>query len=424
MSGFPKTLDDYKELAYQRGGRFTLFEIPKRTKDQTDGWYCYECNSNVSMNFQNLQKSKQFSCCSPSRKKTLQDYKNIAILRGGTYILDYIPENAGTPVEGWCCKKDHTKDYQKDEESKNIENNEEYIWSTCYNSIANGSWCAICSNNKPKTLLDYQQLCKSIGWEYILTEIPSGSSIPIKGFKCPQAHFVETSFSALKYKGSCAQCYGNAKKVLADYLIVGKELNFKYILDHVPENTDIPIFGWRCMFDHEFETTYGNIRDKRIACPKCPKPAQSSYEIRIERLLNMEEFKFSTQFSLDIHPAYKYDFCIRNENKEVLLEIDGRQHFEYIDHFHGTEEYYQRRRNDDILKTQHAKDGGYKLIRLDYKYLDRIGDQSLMEFIKSSLSNPAQFITSNDSMYQWIFETVYPPKLAIIKKPILKLLNI
>lgn len=388
-------LENYKSLAIKRGGEYKGDIIPTRIQDKSDQWYCNQCKLCVEMSYVNLRKSQQFSCCNPYMKKTLEDYKNMAIERGGTYILDHIPEHSHIPVEGWCCEvKDH----------------ERYIWSTCYNAIMNGHWCAICAKNKPKTLEDYKKLAKEIGWKYVLDDIPVNVGTYIEGWECKEEHIVETSYASLYMGHGCIYCYGNNKRELSHYQEIGKELEIKYILDYIPENSDTRINGWECKEKHVFESSYGNIRDNSERCPQCPKPPGSSYERRMEILLNDYEYKFQTQFSLLNFPRYKYDFIIYHNDKKVLVEIEGRQHFEYIPHFHETEEYYQKRRNDDIIKTKNALNAGYKLIRLDYQYLDKIDDLSLIEFIKISLASSEQFITTNKEMYKWIYDAINQPK--------------
>ena len=66
-------------------------------------------------------------------------------------------------------------------------------------------------------------------------------------------------------------------------------------------------------------------------------------------------------------------------DKKLLIEIQGNQHLEYIEYFHGTIEnfYYQQRK--DSYKKRFAEHKGYKLI---YIYYDEIKDGSFKDKLK------------------------------------------
>jgi len=406
-------VDDYKNLAIERNGEYRSDIIPKNFKDETDAWYCKECDINVTTSYKNLKKAKQFSCHYKCKKKVIQDYKNRAIENGGEYILDYIPQHTGIAVKAWACKG--KEDYKHDL----------YIWEACYNSLQNGRWCSKCANRIPKVLQDYIDLAKSIGWTYILDYIPPNVSTSIKGWRCPEGHILDMTFARLQGGDRCTHCYGNARKELSDYLIVGKDRDIKYVLNYIPENTDTAIRAWQCHLTHLYESTYGNIRDNKSVCPECPKSGKSKYEIKVEQLLSkIDDLKYVMEYKLinfNNRYDYRYDFYIEYKGTKQLLELDGHQHFEFVSKFHATDDYYQKRRNDDINKTKNAKDAGFKLTRLDYKYLDKVKDDNLLAFILSAFQHPKQFITSNDVMYKWVIDAVYPilkPKINIMSNSI------
>ncbi len=395
--GIPKTVYDYKNLATQHGGEYKSDIIPKNTHEDTDEWYCNKCKSNVNTSYQTVLRYKELPCHYKLKKKIIKDYYDIAKIKNGEYILNYIPKNTNIVIKGWRCHNGH-------------------IWKTCYTYVQSGRWCPYCINHVPRVLQDYISLADEIGWTYVFKEIPPNINTPTKGWCCGKGHTINASYTNIcSNETRCPYCYGNARKELSDYLTIGQDRDIKYVLDYIPDNTDTRVKAWMCPKNHLYESSYGNIRDNETVCPECPKSAKSKYEMRIMQLLDtVEDLKYIMEYKFE-KLDYRYDFYVEYKNIKNLLELDGSQHFEFVSYFHATEEYYQRRRNDDINKTRDAKDRNIKLTRLDYKYLDKTKDDELLKFIILSFESSNQFITSNDLMYKWIIDAVYSqkPKLKI-----------
>ena len=51
----------------------------------------------------------------------------------------------------------------------------------------------------------------------------------------------------------------------------------------------------------------------------------------------------------------------------ILIEVDGRQHFEYSEHGVYTKERVEETQRRDRIKDNFAKENGFKIIRLHYK---------------------------------------------------------
>lgn len=56
----------------------------------------------------------------------------------------------------------------------------------------------------------------------------------------------------------------------------------------------------------------------------------------------------------------EYDVYIKNKN--VLIEYNGRQHYEYVSFFHKTKKQYKQQRSRDTRKKRLAKKQGVQLI--------------------------------------------------------------
>jgi len=107
---------------------------------------------------------------------------------------------------------------------------------------------------------------------------------------------------------------------------------------------------------------------------RCPKCKHSLGEKKIQEFLEKYNFNFETQQILDgcfyIKPL-KFDFQVFiNDNKFILIEFDGIQHFKKC--WYDTEEDFKIRQLRDKIKNKFCKKKNLKLIRINYKQLDDI----------------------------------------------------
>lgn len=104
---------------------------------------------------------------------------------------------------------------------------------------------------------------------------------------------------------------------------------------------------------------------------RCPRCHDSNGEKIIKEWLKKNNYKFEEQFSLDGKP-YKYDIFLDCFEKGLLIEVNGRQHYEYVEHYHNpkkrpknnTFEFQQKRDRD---KEEYARLNGYDFMVIDYR---------------------------------------------------------
>ncbi len=118
----PKVLQDYKDMALIRNGEYIFDYIPKNTDTLIKGWKCNKNNHIFETCYGYVQGGNWCSECSGIKAKVLEDYKKIAIEKGGEYILNIVPKNSITTIKGWKCKHNH-------------------IFTTCYGYVQQDSWC-------------------------------------------------------------------------------------------------------------------------------------------------------------------------------------------------------------------------------------------------------------------------------------------
>ena len=89
----------------------------------------------------------------------------------------------------------------------------------------------------------------------------------------------------------------------------------------------------------------------KTSCPKC-KMSQGEYKcMQYLNSINIEYIRGAPLGTLIMNP---FDFYFQNNNRNFLLEYDGKQHFEFNNFFHRTHDCFIERQDLDIKKTRIA----------------------------------------------------------------------
>ena len=121
----------------------------------------------------------------------------------------------------------------------------------------------------------------------------------------------------------------------------------------------------------------------------CPFCSVSKGEIRIIDALTNMNVLFETQKTFDellglYGGKLSYDFYLPNYN--LLIEFQGKQHYEPVDWF-GGEEKFKYQQEHDKRKREYAFDNNYKLLEIPYWDFDNIEDILKRLISKSHLSD-------------------------------------
>lgn len=113
--------------------------------------------------------------------------------------------------------------------------------------------------------------------------------------------------------------------------------------------------------------------DRTISCGCATK---SAGEIKIAQILSQYNISYIEQYKMpELSQFMKFDFAIfskQNPSKLLgLIEYDGVQHFEPIDHF-GGEEKFQLQQERDQRKDQYCQQNNIFLLRIPYTDYDNI----------------------------------------------------
>ncbi|SFT36206.1 hypothetical protein SAMN02910301_0700 [Lachnospiraceae bacterium XBD2001] len=152
----------------------------------------------------------------------------------------------------------------------------------------------------------------------------------------------------------------------------------KYILNYFKDREDLlllNVFGkaadakiqCRCLrCDKSFVVTWDNLRDSFHRCDS----TISTGECMVMRFLQELGIRYKTQFDTLIcrNPKTKhqlpYDFEL--VDRKVIIEVQGRQHLNFIKYFHTTEEAFEYQQFKDKVKRDYAIQKGYQFIELYY----------------------------------------------------------
>ena len=107
----------------------------------------------------------------------------------------------------------------------------------------------------------------------------------------------------------------------------------------------------------------------------CNQVIQTVKELFPEVLVKTEEFVYfrNQKLFLDIFLP----------QLGIVIEVHGRQHDEFVEHFHGDSDGFRQSRRRDRLKEEWIAENGYTLVALREKDLPVTPD-SLLELIENA----------------------------------------
>lgn len=91
------------------------------------------------------------------------------------------------------------------------------------------------------------------------------------------------------------------------------------------------------------------------------------YNILIERHIDFEREK---SFKDLRNNNYRFDFFLPQQN--LIIELDGRQHFEYIPYFHKNQQNFLKSQERDRRKNSYCLANKIPLYRIPYWEIDNI----------------------------------------------------
>ena len=113
---------------------------------------------------------------------------------------------------------------------------------------------------------------------------------------------------------------------------------------------------------------YKNVGKKRI---KWAKKSRSKLQTSVKNFL--EQF-WKSHIVFEEFPVYGTRMAVDflNATKKIAIEVNGRQHSEFVPFFHGTRLDYFKSIKRDVQKAEWLELNGYTLIELERKDIDEL----------------------------------------------------
>lgn len=207
----------------------------------------------------------------------------------------------------------------------------------------------------------------------------------------------------------CPQCFGSHKYSLDDVrkLISAQNSEYEFADDHYAGiDKKIHIRHKACGYEYPV-TLHNFLHGSR--CPQCWRQLnRSKGESQIRQILTAHDIAFEEQKTFDglvNKRSLKYDFYVPSKN--LCIEYDGKQHFEYDATFqHTSYAKFAEQREHDKIKTEYCRDHSINLLRIKYKLTNKKIFGFMDDFLSSTPN--AQYdkgvIFYNDFDYTEYFE--------------------
>ena len=277
------------------------------------------------------------------------------------------------------------------------------------NTIKRGSWCSYCSNTYRcenifkcdtcfnKTFASHPKFEHIIFDEYLNFDLTTITlhSIEKLWFKCDNEkclHKFKTRIADVTngiwcpYCANQELCNNNCNICYNKSFATHYRSNLKYWSEknkkqpHEIFKGSSDEYHFTCDKKHKFKMIIASITDpkKNHWCPHCVNKTEDILLSKLKPLYPNIKKEFKINGCKAIYDL-RFDFCIKEF--KIIIELDGKQHFEDVIHFKSKLSLEERQARD-IFKMEFANKEGYSVIRLvQYDVLNKNYDY-LNELIK------------------------------------------
>lgn len=103
---------------------------------------------------------------------------------------------------------------------------------------------------------------------------------------------------------------------------------------------------------------YKNINKNKI---DWEKPSRSKIQFKVKQFLK-KYWEYDLVYEEMPVIGTKMSLDIVNYTNKIAIEVHGRQHIEFVKHFHGNRSNYRRQLNRDTLKEEWCEMNGFKYV--------------------------------------------------------------
>ena len=255
--------------------------------------------------------------------------------------------------------------YANNKTKLRVKHNEcQNIYKVTPYDFLSGHRCPYCYGNHKKTDAQFKQEVKNlVGDEYTFLEsyVNNHTKIKVKHNKCD--HVYKVAPIVFLRGTQCPYCSANARKSNIIFIkqvqsLVGGE--YEFLDNYIDNATKIRVKHNMC--GNVYEVKPSNF----LQGHRCPYCSESLGEQKIKKVLDSLNITYEAQKTFDDlkdNRLLSYDFYIPSQN--ILIEYQGQQHYQPVDHFGGTDRFAIQQKHDK-LKSEYTKNHGYNLISVPY----------------------------------------------------------
>lgn len=331
----------------------------------------FKCEENHSFSMKSNKINRGDGCSTCSGQSTIvtakRFYKKIKEMKGFVAKNSYKTMYKDVTI---TCEKNHT-------------------WITTPLSIHQGYWCKMCLGKCP-----IENFKNNLARKKFKTKSSYISSSEKIDLTCEKGHDFVSSAGNLRSSRGCPVCAERCPKEAA-------KLFYQKVKDRGGVCTDeyinsVTLLEIVCSKGHTFKGRPDLIKAD-VWCPQCN---ESKGELHTAAYLTKLNIPFVKQFRLPESPLRKYDFMATYKGAKIIIEFDGKFHFEQGNL--RSEEEFKTGRKNDIEKTELAiKTHKMRMIR-DHNLLRRRAMDPFENFISSALDDRKMLVVSKPEMYDWL----------------------
>ena len=232
-----------------------------------------------------------------------------------------------------------------------------------------GQGCIECRYHHLTSQQFIKEAKKVHGNKYDYSKSVCGKSRTLITIVCKKhGEFKKTAYHHLKGAG-CQKCAKVYRPTTEEFITKLKSIHYdKYEYSQVIYKGAYTKINIMCPLHGSFTQTATDHLSGR-GCPWC---RSSKGELKIKNYLDNKDIKFIREVSFDdlisdLGNPLRFDFAILNINDsiKILIEFDGRQHFQYSKLW-MTEEQFKQSQYHDKLKNEYCIKNNIKLLRIKY----------------------------------------------------------
>lgn len=260
-------------------------------------------------------------------------------------------------------------------------------FETSARCIALGYWCRKCGFERQKlNEYDVREFIKKKGGELLSSYKNSKTKLKVRCYKCNNIFYI--TYSHVKQGKWCKYCkaFKTAERK--------RKYNIPYVNNFVKEKyngvclskeyfTTEQKLEFQCEKGHVFHKTFDSILYSKQWCRRCSNNVSDSEEgFRrvIEEVLGVE-FPRKKPLWLVNEAGNRMELDGYNEDLGIAFEYQGRQHFEVVTAFKGTQKILEKTQKHDLIKKELCKKHNILLLCPTYK----MDESEYREYINSSI---------------------------------------